>query len=134
MTTKTQELINKTFDILTDSFKKHELINKNFDILTDFFRELASGSIFNGNCHRLYLDIENGEIFYTEEPSENTYIADDSIFEICRAQGYADTEINNEIFSMTVPELYSYGFSDWLDDVERSLKFILVTNGIKNEN
>jgi hypothetical protein len=110
--------------------KAQKLIDHNFDILTDFFKELASGSIFNGNCHRLYFNIENGEIFYTE----NMYSLDDSIFEICRAEGYADTEINNEIFSISVSELYNHGLEGWLTQIGHSLQFILITNGIQNEN
>jgi len=104
--------------------KTQELINKNFEMLIAFFKKESSKTIYNGNWHKLYLNIENGEIFYTEEPSPNTYTPDFSMFEILRVHSHSQ-ERNIEFLLMSDRELYNHGFKDWLDEIEKDIGYFL---------
>lgn len=106
---------------------------ENMRELEDFFIGVASCAFFDGDFYTLYLDLEDGEVFWDVDTTMYAPIEDDErLAVVAQIQGYCDTPEAKRFNSNSTLE--NFGFDHWLGLIREHVENLLIEDQTKDEH
>jgi hypothetical protein len=103
-----------------------EIIHNNDEILHEFFSGKASGEFYEGSCWKLYIDVEELDIYGWVTLDCNQRPHNPVLVEIYRVHGYSDLSESDLYDPDNGDDINDFGWNDFIEEIKYKLLQIMI--------